>query len=298
HQHLWSTANLTSRLSGFFASKLMKSRTVALEPHERPRVFQHQDFKGQVYQLDEPVLDTASLVQALAVPQQDAIFSCDAHSLQLRDNGSGVDIAWQHRAQTYRLTARKIIMCAGAGNAALVQQLGLSQPQMQLRPLHMVMLRGMAEPLYAHCLGASTVPRLTITAHPDGDAGWVWYLGGQLAEEGVARSAAEQIRAAQAELADLLPWLELSAAQWATLRIDRAEPRQQGEQRPDTAFVQQQGNAIITWPTKLALSPLLAAEVEQLIEHVGLAPATTAPLALSEFPAYARLPWQEVQAWS
>jgi hypothetical protein len=40
----------------------------------------------------------------------------------------------------------------------------------------------------------------------------------------VAREPAEQIAAAQKELASLLPWIDLSQ-QWATLRVDRAEPR-------------------------------------------------------------------------
>ena len=298
HQHLWSTANLTSRLSGFFASKLMKSRTIVLDENERPKVFQHKDFKGQVYQLDEPVLDTASLVKALSSTQQESIFTCDSQSLQLHDSTNGVEIVWQESKQTVSILAKKVILCAGAGNEELLNKIGLQQPKMQRRPLHMVMLRGMPDPLYAHCLGASTVPRITVTSHPDNDGSWVWYLGGQLAEEGVTRSEADQIKAAQDEIKQLLPWLDLCHAEWATIHIDRAEPLQQEGHRPDTAFVQQQGNVITAWPTKLALSPMLATEVCEMVKTSEINPANDDTISLTDFPVFASLPWQEKHQWS
>lgn len=298
HHYMWSTSNLTSRLSGFFASHVMKSRTRALDRQERPVVFQHKDFRGQVYQLDEVVLDTASVVHALAEPQRAAIFRYSPDTLSILMNADSATLRWQQGGQDYALQARQIVLCAGQGNAQLLQQLGLTQPQMQTRPLHMVMLRGMHDALYAHCLGASTVPRITVTSHPDTEQGWVWYLGGQLAEEGVARDAPQQIDAARAEMTALFPWLDFSGVQWTTLRIDRAEPQQADGKRPDTAFVQQQGCVITTWPTKLALAPLLAAQVSERLTQSGMQPGPTEVLNLGEFPGYAPLPWQEEQRWS
>lgn len=68
-----------------------------------------------------------------------------------------------------------------------------------------------------------------MTTHPAADGQWVWYLGGNLAEaDGVARSEQQQIAAAQAEVAQLLPWVNQEQTQWATLRVDRAEPIQSG----------------------------------------------------------------------
>lgn len=297
HQYLWSTTNLTSRLSGFFASHVMKSRTRALDRRDRPQVFQHRDFRGQVYQLDEVVLDTASVVRALAEPQRECIFHINPASLSLERHDALITLRWQDQQQDYSLTAKQVVLCAGQGNAQLLQQLGLTQPQMQRRPLHMVMLRGMRDALYAHCLGASTVPRITITSHPDAEQGWVWYLGGQLSEEGVQRDAVQQIEAARKELNDLLPWLDFSAVQWATLHIDRAEPYQADGKRPDTAFVEQQGCVITAWPTKLALAPLLAAQVIEKLTHSGIVPGSAATFEPGEFPGYAPLPWQEEVRW-
>jgi glycerol-3-phosphate dehydrogenase len=48
HQYMWSTTSLTSRMAGFFASKLMRSRTQALEGEARPELFRSSQFKGQV----------------------------------------------------------------------------------------------------------------------------------------------------------------------------------------------------------------------------------------------------------
>ena len=127
----------------------------------------------------------------------------------------------------------------------------------------MVLAKGPAlKPLYAHCLGGGPKPRVTVTTHPAADGQWVWYLGGDLAEaEGVARDEAEQIKAAQKEMADLLPWVDQAATQWATLRVDRAEPAQSGLVRPDNAFLAEQERLLVGWPTKLALAPDFADRV-------------------------------------
>ena len=62
---------------------------------------------------------------------------------------------------------------------------------MQRRPLKMVIVRGgLQDMVYAHCMGASVNPRVTITSHYDKHGDIVWYLGGQLAEDGVNRSDA------------------------------------------------------------------------------------------------------------
>ena len=87
------------------------------------------------------------------------------------------------------LQAQRYILAAGEGNADLMAMLGGAArdtlPAMQTRPLHMVHLQMTApDPAFVHCIGDSfgMTPRLTITSHPDGAGGWVWYLGGEIAE--------------------------------------------------------------------------------------------------------------------
>jgi len=293
--YLWSTSSLGSRISGFFASKVMRARTRSLADDTRPSLFSHAEFRGQVYQLDEPVFDTLSVVRALAEPNMGSILEIDADSLQISRTGLSVN---DKTGNHYQFNYRQLVLMAGRGNQALFSQLGKSQPAMQLRPLKMVMLRGgLSDTVYAHCLGTSINPRVTITSHYDEHNNIVWYLGGQLAEEGVARSDAEQVRHAQTELAELIPWLDLSHSEWAVLDIDRAEVRKPDGSRPDSFFAEQDGNVITAWPTKMALAPKLAGDVLQKIRGSGIVPGQ---FRLPSWPParFAEFPWREAGRWS
>ena len=181
----------------------------------------------------------------------------DASQLRLLDNQVSVDLG------DAEVQAARLVLTAGAGNETLLRGLALAEPRMQRRPLQQVLVQHPhLKPLHAHCLTGvrRAEPRLTITSHADGDR-WLWYLGGQLATDGVARTAAAQIDHARRELALCVPWLNWDAAQLDTLCIDRAEPLQQDGQRPDEAFVHAQGPVIVGWPTKLSLVPDLGDRV-------------------------------------
>ncbi|NWD92317.1 FAD-dependent oxidoreductase, partial [Pseudomonas sp. K5002] len=169
-------------------------------------------------------------------------------------------------------------------------------PAMQRRPLHMIIAKGPGlKPLYAHCLGGGTKPRITVTTHPAADGNWVWYLGGDIAEaEGVARTPEQQIATAQKELGQLLPWIDMTQTQWATLRVDRAEPLQSGLTRPDNAFLAEQDRLLVGWPTKLALAPDFADRVINALERDGIKPGTTEKLPELPKPAIAQPAWEQL----
>ena len=299
HQYMWSTTSLTSRMAGFFASHLMRSRTKSLAVDERPEIFRDPGFKGHVYRLDEPVLDTASIITALATPHLDAIVHATLETVTVNPDDSSLLTLKASDGTAWQIDAKRVVLAAGEGNAGLLRAMGRESPAMQLRPLHMVMLRGgLPESLYAHCLGASVNPRITVTSHFDAKGEIVWYLGGQLSEDGVKRNDAEQIQAAQAELQDLMPWLNLSQTQWSTLHIDRAEPRQADGKRPETSFVEESRGVITSWPTKMALSPKLAADVMEHLQQNNIVASGTQPLPAWPEPAFAVLPWQEEQRWN
>lgn len=305
HQLLWSTRSLTSRMAGFFASRVMRSRTAAVPPEEYPVAFRHPDFKGSLYRLDEPVLDTASLIDALAAPHQDVLVKMDWPAGVHFDRDAGRwAVRLEHGGRQLAIAADRLVFAAGRGNGDLLAALGRAQPEMQLRPLQMVMLRGDTLPtgIYAHCLGASTNPRLTISSHFDAQGRPVWYLGGQLAEDGVGRTRDEQIASARAELAALLPWLDLSQVEWSTLEIERAEPRQADGSRPEGVFCEERDGIITTWPTKMALAPRLADEVMARLEDDGVRPRAgdAGPGLPNDWPRPERapLPWQEEMRWS
>ena len=298
--YLWSTTSLTSRISGFFASKVMRARSTELDKDSLPAIFQHKDFKGQFYRLDEPVFNTLSVIRALAEPRQQSILMIDRESIQFEDgvvkvcSTQGVD----SQGVEYCFHSKKIILNAGEGNEELISRSGNRQPEMQRRPLKMVVMRGAQEDMiYAHCLGASVNPRITITSHRDTKGDVVWYMGGQLAEEGVDKSDAKLIKAAKNELNDLIPWLDLKAAQWGVLEINRAEIKKPGTSRPDSFSIEQDKNMITAWPTKMALAPAMADALADIIDESNIERDPDSTLPEWAQPEYADFPWNDDRCW-
>lgn len=298
HQYLWSTGSLASNLSGFFAGKLMRSRVAALETGAYPPPFDHRAFQGKLYQLNEPVLDTASLVKELL--RQVGAYCWQVLPEQLQpdtDTPNGFGIRTAHGV--LRIASQYLLFAAGSGNRELLSLWGRQEPVMQERPLHMLMLKGDLPAVFAHCLGPSTSPLVTITSYPQVDGRVVWYLGGQIAETGVERDTEAQIAAGKAELVRLLPWLDTSAAKWASLRVNRAEPLMKGGQRPDDCFLHIDHGVMTAWPTKLAFAPRLAGKVLQALTPVRQEQSAhdwDSPPGLAR-PAVARYPWEEVDRW-
>ena len=286
--YLWSPGTLAGNLTSFFASKAVRGRVDQVKGNELPPALQHPKFKGKVYRLAELVLDVPSLIARLAELAGDSLLAAECIE-PLREQDTLVGL----RVDGREIRAQRIVLSAGGGNAELLQHLDIQQPAQQLRPLHMVLAKGPAlKPLYAHCLGGGPKPRVTVTSHPAADGQWVWYLGGDLAEaDGVARDEAAQIQAAQKEMADLLPWVDQSATQWATLRVARAEPAQSGLVRPDNAFLAEQGRLLVGWPTKLALAPDFADRVLAALQRDGIQPGQHAPLPTLPRPAVASPVW-------
>ena len=300
HQYLWSTATLGSRVTGFFASQTMRSRISPVTGNERPEVFRHAAFRGSVYRLDEPVLDTASLTSELARQYGGwARRIPDLASLEL-EAGQHPRVRLSSLAGRLEIECRRLVLAAGAGNRQLLERLGWHQPAMQLRPLHMLMLRGALPGLYAHCLGTGPNPRLTVTSYPGLAGDRVWYLGGQLAEQGVDRCPSAQIAAGQRELAELLPWLELGDSRWASLRVERAESRHPQGGRPDNWFLAEREGVMVVWPTKLALAPSLAGQAMARLRDARIDPHPGLTDALQDLPLadLAQAPWEEVGIWS
>ena len=288
--YLWSPGTLAGNLTSFFASKAVRGRVDQVKGEQLPPALQDAKFKGKVYRLAELVLDVPSLIARLAELAGDSLLA-GQHIEPLHANGELVGLVIDGRP----IRAQRIVLSAGAGNAELLGKLNIQQPSQQLRPLHMVLAKGPAlKPLYAHCLGGGPKPRVTVTTHPAADGQWVWYLGGDLAEaDGVAREPAAQIQAAQREMADLLPWVDQSATQWATLRVNRAEPAQSGLLRPDNAFLAEQGALLVGWPTKLALAPDFADRVLAALEKHHISPGQHPAFPELPRPPVARAPWDE-----
>ena len=127
------------------------------------------------------------------------------------------------------------------------------------------------------------------TVDPDGKT--VWYLGGKIAEDGVALDSDTQCQHARAELKSLFPWIDTSNWQFDSFLIDRAEAAQPKGKRPDNATTFNQNNISLAWPTKLAFAPCIANEIEKTL-------ATIQPRAATDkidwpTPEFAKPPWDE-----
>lgn len=278
-QLLWSTGNLNSELTGFFASLTLKSRVKKLKPKEYPTILQNTHFQGSVFHLDEIVLDAHSLIKELSYPHEDYLIKIDPNDgcIPILDQENKIrSLKIQSNGHSALLEAKHYLFAAGQGNAEF-SSLVPHFPAMQVRPLQMVVVKfnnsdqnntGSVYTLYGHCIDQGSTPRITITSHIAEDGTMIWYLGGQIAEAGIQKSSHEQIQFAKQELNSLFPWVDFNQAQFASFMINRAEDKQPSGKRPNSLFLKTTNNFSVAWPTKLALTPVL---VDQFLADLSQA---------------------------
>lgn len=296
-RHLfWARKTLASRIAGFFGSKLLRGRVDPLDAADWPEALRDPEHVGAVYALDEIVLNVPTLIDAVAAPHRACIKKIKP-GLKLLSQDDAVEFTVEDdTGRSHAITAMTLIAAAGSGNEDLLHQIGAPAKAAQRRPLHMVMLENAPAPLWAHCFDASDKPRVTITTHRRSDGAPIWYIGGLLAENGVKQSETELIAAAKAEVALLLPRLDLRRSRFATHRVDRAEGATADGTKPEGPVLQRRGAVWLAWPTKLALAPQLAAMALAALPRPSIA---FDPAAVSQWaaPEIALPPW-EAATWS
>ena len=77
YHYLWSPGDIGSRMTSFFASKALRGRVDALSQEQFPAIFQHDGFRGKVYQLNEIVLDIATVTRALVQGLENHVIKVD-----------------------------------------------------------------------------------------------------------------------------------------------------------------------------------------------------------------------------
>ena len=339
--YLFAAAGIVNRLVSFLASRSLQGRVERLQAHDYPGWLAEAQFNGPVYRLNDFVIDTKALLQRLADAASNSGPSVDAqhpghthpasrlllaHVHGIRATATQVQLQLQVQlrpdapmgagenteVEEVEVDAQRLLLCAGAGNAALLNRMQRAAPAMQLRPLHQVWVRRTCStpaeaqqtdlPIaFAHCLSGarSSEPRLTITTHA-GSRGNLWSLGGALATQGVHRTQRQQIEFARTELAACVPWLSTANLQFATALIDRAEPHTPTGVRPDHAYVHYANGVFACWPTKLTLAPDLADRVVALIKMQQLRPRADVNVdRLAQCPAPGvSIPVWEQLAWN
>ena len=307
--HLWRTDSMKSIISMAGAKLALQVKPTTLAREERPAIL--AGCPGDVALLPELVLETPTLLEALAARHRDRILKAtvvggDAGPGATEEKRIDVEI---DGGRSLQIRAKHVVITAGAGARQLLDLLEVGrdtgQPEMQKRPLHMAMVKGPPDrlpELNGHCVdGAAT--RVTVTSSTASDGARVWQLGGELSETGCQRSCEEQIRAARACLADVIPGFEADdpALLWATYRVDRAEAAQgsgrngRRARRPDDTTVISADGVTVAWPTKMVLAPRCADLIaEQLDPGAGTG---TRPFAGLPVPEVATPPW-ETATWS
>ena len=277
YYYMWSDGNLRSRLKTFFGSKSLVGRVEGVKRDDYPEFFSGINIDGSLYRLPDFVIDTAALLEKLAEPVWPRIFQIDENNIDFSKNdSSNYSVCIQLDESRIDISAAQIIFCAGEGNAALIEQTAIQTIDTQVRPLHMVYMKKQNLPrMFVHYVGDdfSLTPKVTITSHQDKQGQTVWYMGGDLAEEGVGKAKEEQIEIAQELVRRLFPWIDTSDGEWNSFVINRAEANINNNYRPDDAFIATESNIMVAWPTKLTLTPSLADKVLDTLQSKSVSAA-------------------------
>ena len=296
HQIMWPAGGLVSSAAVLAAAQLVNAGTSKLSREEYPEVLATRPkFKGPVYRLPEVVMDAKSLVAALTKPLAGRI---------LRGSVSGVlpdgQVAFSHEGAEIAVQAQMVVSTAGLGNEDVLKFLKVGKAQTQRRPLRQIMVRALDEPLYGHGIVGSPKPRLTVTAARDTTSGgYIWYLGGAVAENSAELDDRAAIELAARELADVFPHIDWSQKEFATWYGERAEPANPDGQLPPGPFVQQRGRVVIAWPTKLTFAPLLTDHVISVLDRHAIKPYYPVPKlewpqAQTGVPPWENCQWQRL----
>lgn len=287
HCWLWQTASLGSRVGMLGARAGLRVKPVVVGERDRPEPL--RGCTGVVARLDEPVVDVASVLEAMAAGHRERIVRADLREGDLRREGDRIAARLSAELE---IRAFRVVIAAGNGAIAVRGMLGMTSDAMQVRPLRMVMVRGENLPeLHGHCVdGART--RVTITSARDAEGRTVWQVGGEVAERGPGMAEAEQIAFAQRELREVLPGVDLSGCAMATYEAPRAEGRIRSGARPVGPVVVTEGPVLTVWPTKLALAPAAAEMVVDAMR--GVSPrGAAAVVAGCARPSVAAAPWDD-----
>ncbi|MBM84020.1 MAG: FAD-dependent oxidoreductase [Planctomycetaceae bacterium] len=299
--YLWQTDSLTSRLGMLGARIGLRTSPAQVAMDERPAAL--VDCPGNVAELPEQVIDPASVLDAFRQRHKDRLFQISGRSVSIEHETDGaitsISACPSDNGQQLTWQPKLAVFCAGSGNANLMRQLGFDQPPMQLRPLHMVLLRGNLPELNGHCVdGAKT--RVTITSAKDRAGRTVWQVGGQIAEDGVRMSASRLFQRAADDLQEVLPSVDFRDVEISSHRVNRAERSTVGLKRPDTFQMIEEANWIAAWPTKLALAPLLAEQIAEIArKRIGEAQPVDHESSHSSTPCpeVAAPPWEQSLEW-
>jgi glycine/D-amino acid oxidase-like deaminating enzyme len=285
--YCWRTRSIGAIFGQIGARFGLNVDLARIAPDDRPPPL--WNCPGDVFRLDEQIVDPRSLISVLAERNKTSIVH--AHGIQLLPSAPGrieeVQIASSGFSNFARLHPRNVILTAGEGNAALREASGLHPGVMQRLPLSILVVRGKLPHLNGFCIDG-THAKAIITCQSVRDE-MVWQVG----TESVKSLDPDFKEAAWREVYEALPGFEWPKISLSTYQTNRAEVVEQGASRSDGVQILTDGNVITAWPTKLVLAPLLAEKILGQLDSPLV--RMSAPSAFSSWPrpSVAPSPWDE-----
>ncbi len=304
--HLWTVGGMLAGLTAWSASKALRSGVRELGRREYPSCFSGAGDSVRVWRVQEPVLDSLSLVERVRDAGAGPMVHASVERIRETPDSPGVEIELvpSYRGGSERasasIRASCVVLSAGQGNSELLACAGVDPEAIcQRRPLRMGMIAGAPFELFGHCpQPASDKPRLTITSGR-GAQGGVWYVGGNVAERGAGQDPIDFHASVRSELAACLPWADFSGARFSWLSIDRAEGRTALGARPDGPVVRRLGHVLAAWPTKMALAPVAADMILSYARELVESPVAANLDISAQAPQVGHLPWDPpVHHWT
>ena len=290
-QVMWPAGGGLSHLALGTAALMVQAKVRKLSRCESPKALSSIS-NSAIYELPEKVLDISSLVDVLVTPNKNQIYMATVDSLS---RSGYITVSGNI------LKAQIIICAAGLGNEQFLNLLDSNNKHSQRRPLRQIMVKTMEHPLFGHGITTDHKPRITVTSHPLLSGGYLWYLGGSLAEDTASLSNDESIEYAKREMKDIFPDYQWVGKEWSTWFGFRAEPYCKNNRLPNSPVVQEYGDVLVVWPSKLTLAPILGDQILSLLSDRGIMPkyshSHTHIKVSAHLPPYAIFPWCDI-TWS
>jgi len=296
-QYMLIPGGVVGRIVKVVTKKTLGENVGVLDKKEWPPEIERLGFAGSVVYMNELVLDVPSLLRALAEPYRESVRKIDwPHGLKIRPDDNGSIAGLKVGAET--IEARCYLFTGAGWNHQIAGRLGHDRGMhVRYRPLLQGMIKDAPCELYAHCVGLSEKPIVTVTTHSMPDGTRVWYLGAEVAERSKDADPNGVYEAAVKAFRKYMPAVDLSEVFWAVWPVDRVEGKSNtAGWMPDLPVLHTAGNAVYCWPTKMTFAPLVGDEIISLLTARGIAPSGSRnDWGFLPDVSYSKTPWEQAQ---
>lgn len=258
----WRAGTVAGFMGHVGARFALQSGLAYIQKEYRPEPLRH--CPGDVFFLEEPIIDPASLLTLLAERNKSSIVHATDMRVSSASSGSvtTIRIGTPDGTSGMLLQPRTIVLTAGLGNEALRGACQLPIPAMRRMPLSILTVRGALPTLNGFCIDG-TRAKVVVTTQRVSAREAVW----QVASECVTENAPPGTFMAEAwrhlnEALPEFPWPQTTLDTHTAVRAEGASP---DDLRSNDVAIRSEGNVLTAWPTKLVLVPRLAERVRALL---------------------------------